>query len=58
MDTPSLSPAGVSSPSPPPLDTRLTDQLTELTGPEKRRREVEQSKRKRYAGESFNWSIM
>ena len=41
MDTPSLSPAGVSSPSPPPLDTRLTDQLTELTGPEKRRREVE-----------------
>ena len=25
---------------------------------EKRRREVEQGKRKRYAGESFNWSIM
>ena len=58
MDTPTLSPAGVSSPLPPPLDTRLTDQLTELMGPEKRRREVEQDKRKRYAGESFNWSIM
>ena len=25
---------------------------------EKRRREVESGKRKRYAGESFNWSIM
>ena len=35
MDTPTLSPAGVWSPTapPPPLDTRLTDLLTELTGP-------------------------
>ena len=33
MDTPTLSTAGVGSPSPPPLDTRLTDLLTELTGP-------------------------
>ena len=35
MDTPTLSPAGVGSPTapPPPLGTRLTDLLTELTGP-------------------------
>jgi len=34
MDTPTLCPAGVGSPSaPPPLDTRLTDLVTELTGP-------------------------
>ena len=34
MDTPTLSPAGMGSPSaPPPLDTRLTDLVTELTGP-------------------------
>ena len=33
MVIPTLSPAGVGSPSPPPLDTRLTDLLTELTGP-------------------------
>ena len=33
MDTPTLSPAGVGSPPSPPLDTRLTDLLTELTRP-------------------------
>ena len=37
MDTPTLSPAGVGSPSapppPPPLDTRLTELVTELTEP-------------------------
>ena len=35
MYTPTLSPAGVESPTapPPPLGTRLTDLLTELTGP-------------------------
>ena len=36
MDTPTLSPAGVGSPTappPPPLDIRLTDLVTELTGP-------------------------
>ena len=34
MDTPTLSPAGAGSPSaPPPLDTRLTDLVNELTGP-------------------------
>ena len=34
MDTSTLSSAGVGSPSaPPPLDTRLTDLVTELTGP-------------------------
>ena len=34
MDTPTLSPAGVgSSSAPPPLDIRLTDLVTELTGP-------------------------
>ena len=33
VDTPTLSPAGLCSPSvPPPLDTRLTDLVTELTG--------------------------
>ena len=34
MDTPTLSPVGVgSSSAPPPLDTRLTDLVTELMGP-------------------------
>ena len=33
MDTPTLSPAGVGSPSAPPLDTRMTDQVAELDRP-------------------------
>ena len=44
MDTPTLSPAGVGSPPPPPLDTRLTDLLTELTrpvGPDQLNQEIE-----------------
>ena len=33
MDNPTLYPAGVGPPSAPPLGTRLTDLVTELTGP-------------------------